>query len=319
MPERNFLPILFLGAGIMGAPMARNLHVAGFPVRVWNRTRSKLDILAASGVPVAEDLSTLATERRVVIAMLFDGQAVEDVLFEGDRHGVRLLDRMAPGSSLICMSSIPVDTACSHDERCRAHGIHYIDAPVSGGEQAAIAGSLSIMTGGDLEAVDAMGPLFEAMGTTITHIGGAGCGQLAKLANQMIVGVTIGAVAEALLLAKEKGADLPAVRQALLGGFARSEVLKQHGARMIDRDFTPGAHSVTQLKDLRAAGSLARSLHLDLPIASMVEHLFEELCEGGRGALDHSALYLLLEDRKMDERPANAMPLRQREDANEAG
>lgn len=303
----------------MGAPMARNLHAGGFSVRVWNRTRSKLDSLAARGVPVIEELPKLVPERLVAIFMLFDGQAVDDVLFERDQHGFRLLDRLAAGSFVICMSSIPVETARRHDDRCRARDIHYIDAPVSGGEQAAIAGSLSIMVGGEIEAVDSMRPLFEAMGRTITHIGGAGCGQLAKLANQMIVGVTIGAVAEALLLAKEGGADLAAVRQALLGGFARSEVLKQHGLQMIHREFSPGAQSVTQLKDLRTAGSLARSLDLNLPIASMVERLFEELCHGGRGAMDHSALYLLLENRQTSESMATKPLLRQKEGTNEAG
>lgn len=303
----------------MGAPMARNLHAAGFSVRVWNRTRSKLEALAACGVPVIEELPTLAPERLVAIVMLFDGQAVDDILFEPDQHGFRLLDRLTAGSSVICMSSIPVETARRHDARCRARGIHYIDAPVSGGEQAAIAGSLSIMAGGEIEAVDSMRPLFEAMGRTITHIGRAGCGQLAKIANQMIVGVTIGAVAEALLLAKEGGADPAAVRQALLGGFARSEVLKQHGLRMIHREFSPGARSVTQLKDLRTAGSLARSLSLDLPIASMVERLFEELCRGGRAAMDHSALYLLLEDRQSGEGGVTRPSLRQREGMNETG
>jgi 2-hydroxy-3-oxopropionate reductase len=298
--NRESLPVLFLGAGIMGAPMARNVHRVGYRTIVWNRSPEKLKPLAEAGIATTESLSALSYAKPcAVIVMLSDGPAVESVLFERAPSGFRLSEALAPGSKVICMSSIPVETARSHAARL-PKGVDYIDAPVSGGEKAAIEGTLTIMAGGDEKKLDETRPLLMTMGSTVTRIGPVGCGQLAKLANQMIVGITIGAVAEAMLLAKAGGADLTAVRKALLGGFADSEILRQHGSRMIEERFNPGAYATTQLKDLRTASCLAQSYALDLPVTALMTELFARMCEDGCGALDHSGLYLWLRRRAQE-------------------
>ena len=175
--------------------------------------------------------------------------------------------------------------------------MQYIDAPVSGGERGAIEANLTIMAGGAATAVARVGDVLACMGR-VTRVGPVGCGQLAKLANQTIVGITIDAVAEALLLAKAGGADPAAVRDALLGGFADSTILRQHGERMLTGNFEPGAKSVVQLKDLRTSRKLAHKLGLDLPVLRLTESLYQEMCDDGRSELDHSGLYLHLADRR---------------------
>lgn len=287
-------PILMLGAGLMGAPMTRRLHAKGFPVSVWNRSPDKLAPLAQQGIATVDDLATLHPARRIVIVMLSDGPAVDSILF----GAARAANAIAPGSTAICMSSIPVETARAHAAIFGARGVAYIDAPVSGGEKGAIEGTLTIMAGGEEADIDAVRPIFNALGRSLTHVGPAGSGQLAKIANQMIVGVTIGAVAEALLLAKAGGADPARVREALLGGFADSTILRQHGKRMIDGDFKPGGRASTQLKDMRTAAAQASASGLDLPISALTRDLYKEMCAAGRGDLDHSALYLLLAERR---------------------
>lgn len=296
--NREWPPILMLGAGLMGAPMARRLHDKGLPVSIWNRSPEKLAPLASDGIATVETLAALDTARRVVIVMVSDGPAAEAALFGAANGAAPFADRMARGSTVICMSSIPVDIARAHAAAFGARGVAYIDAPVSGGEKGAIEGTLTIMAGGESPDIEAMRPIFDALGRSLTHVGPAGSGQLAKIANQMIVGVTIGAVAEALLLAKAGGADPAKVREALLGGFADSAILRQHGARMIAGDFKPGGRSVTQRKDLRTAVSQARATGLDLPLSALVRDLYEEMCADGRGDLDHSALFLLLGERR---------------------
>jgi 2-hydroxy-3-oxopropionate reductase len=194
------------------------------------------------------------------------------------------------------MSSIPVDTARREAERLAPLGISYVDAPVSGGERGAIAASLSIMAGGNDADIERLRSVFKALGR-LTHVGPVGSGQLAKLANQLIVGVTIGAVAEALLLAEAGGANPAAVREALLGGFADSTILKQHGERMLQRNFAPGARAEVQLKDLRTGLAQAGACGCDLPFLSLAERLYQHMCQGERSGLDHSALYLEIRDR----------------------
>jgi 3-hydroxyisobutyrate dehydrogenase-like beta-hydroxyacid dehydrogenase len=199
------------------------------------------------------------------------------------------LTAMRPGSTLVVMSSIPVQTARAQASRAAARGVDYLDAPVSGGEKGAVEGTLAIMVGGDEDVFDRMRPLFEVLGRP-TRVGPAGTGALAKLANQLIVGGTIAVVAEALLLAERGGADPARVRAALLGGFAGSPILQLHGARMISGDFRPGGPAKHQVKDTGTAVALARGLDLDLPVAGLVDRLFADLVAHGDGELDHSAL-----------------------------
>ncbi|ODN69534.1 2-hydroxy-3-oxopropionate reductase [Methylobrevis pamukkalensis] len=221
-----------------------------------------------------------------VVVMLSSGPVCDEVL--GGADGV--IAAMVPGASLVVMSSIPVETARAQAETCAARSLAYVDAPVSGGVRGAEAGTLAIMAGGEAEAVAALAPLFAAMGR-LTHVGPAGCGQLAKLCNQIIVAANICAVAEALVLAGRGGADPARVREALLGGFADSTVLRQHGERMVTGNFVPGGPAKYQIKDTGTALDVAAGVGLDLPVATAVDRLFRDLVDNGGGDLDHSAVY----------------------------
>jgi len=225
--------------------------------------------------------------------MVSTGEVADAVLFDPQDGAAQAL---APGAVVVVMSSIPVETARAQARRLAALNVDYLDAPVSGGERGAIAGTLVIMAGGDEAVLDRVRPVFAPLGK-VTHVGPTGSGQLAKLDNQLIVGVTIGAVAEALLLVEGGGADPAAVRAALLGGFADSTVLRQHGERMIEGRFEPGAHAATQLKDMRTARLQGEAEGLNLPLTRLVEEFYAAMCSGPRAALDHSALFLELKDR----------------------
>ncbi|MBE0404362.1 NAD(P)-dependent oxidoreductase [Halomonas citrativorans] len=275
----------FIGTGIMGAPMARRLAKAGHQVRAWNRTRSKADSLEAVGIETVERPEQAVTESEVVIVMLSSGPVCDELLLGSDG----LLNAMQPGATLIVMSSIPVETARRQAKEASKHQIHYLDAPVSGGEQGAIDGTLAIMAGGDAESFKAVEPILLSLGRPV-HVGPAGSGELVKLANQMIVANTIATVAEAILLAERGGADPAQMLNALEGGFADSTVLRIHGQRMIKEDFTPGGPSKWQLKDTQTAMALAQEWQLKLPVSSLVNGLYEALIAQGEGDLDHSAL-----------------------------
>ncbi len=237
------LTIGFLGTGIMGGPMARNLCRAGHAVRAWNRSPDKAAALAEAGVGLAADPAEAVRGADAVICMLSSGPVCDEILLGPDGA----LAAMAPGSLLVVMSSIPVETAQRQAAAAAQAGIHYVDAPVSGGERGAIAGTLAIMAGGSPEAFGRAEPVLAAMGRP-THVGPAGCGQLAKLANQAIVASTIVTVAEAITFVESGGADPAKVREALLGGFADSTILKQHALRMIERDFALAARRSTRSK-----------------------------------------------------------------------
>jgi 2-hydroxy-3-oxopropionate reductase len=248
--------IALLGAGIMGAHMARRLAQAGFAVTVWNRSAGKAAKLKEFGVTIADTPSAACARADVAIVMLSNGPVVEEVLFSADSSGRKPAEALAPGSALVVMSSIPVETCQAQAPRLNARGVDYIDAPVSGGEPGARDGTLAIMAGGDAKVVECLADVFAAMGR-VTHIGPVGTGQMTKLANQIIVGATMVAVAEALHFAAQGGADPAAVRKALMGGFADSKILNIHGERMIQRNFVPGGPAEYQLKDLRTAQALA--------------------------------------------------------------
>lgn len=291
MGNRQGRHIGFVGTGIMGGHMARRLAQAGFRVTAWNRTADKAAALAAAGVELAGSPAGAASDADVVICMLSSGPVCDEVLLAAG--GV--LEAMRPGATLVVMSSIPVETARSQAGQAAERGVRYVDAPVSGGETGARDGSLAIMAGGAAQEIAALADVFAPLGR-LTHIGPAGTGQLAKLANQLIVASNICAVAEALVLAERGGADPAMVREALLGGFADSTVLRQHGQRMVDGNFTPGGPAKYQLKDTGTALALAGALKLQLPIAATVDALFRRLVEEGGGDLDHSAVFLTLQN-----------------------
>lgn len=282
--------LAILGTGLMGAPMARNLLRAGHAVTAWNRSRDKAEALAADGAAVADDPAEAVAGAGVVISMLSDGPASEAVQ-------ARAAEGFAAGAVWVEMGSIRPVEARAHAARFAARGMGYVDAPVSGGTRGAEAATLAIMAGGDAAHFAAVEPVLRAMGRPV-HVGPAGAGQLAKLANQAIVACAIGAVAEAMLLLERGGADPAAVRDALRGGFADSIVLQQHGARMTRRDFAPGGIVRHQIKDLDNVLEAAGAEGLTLPLVEAVNARFGRLRDALGGAdLDHSALYLELRDR----------------------
>ncbi|WP_166266819.1 NAD(P)-dependent oxidoreductase [Marinobacter caseinilyticus] len=280
--------IALLGVGLMGTPMTENLLGAGFQMTLWNRTASKCQPFADRAT-VANSPAEAVQDADVIITMLESGSVVDAVL---TRQGV--IAGLKPGALLIDMSSIQPSLARQHAELVQARGARYLDAPVSGGTVGATEGILSIMVGGDAADIEDARPIFEVLGK-LTRIGPVGAGQLAKLANQAIVGITIGAVSEALLLAAQGGADPVAVREALLGGFASSRILDLHGQRMIDRNFEPGGPSRIQLKDLRMVLDEARAENLTLPLTQQVHNEYLGLLANGHGETDHSGLLLELE------------------------
>jgi 2-hydroxy-3-oxopropionate reductase len=282
------LRVAVLGIGLMGFPMARRLCEAGFAVSAWNRTRDKAERLQPHGATVADSPAAAVAGADVVITLLTDGSAVGEVLHDPGVKGA-----LVRGSLVVDMSSIKPAEARAHAAHLQTLGVHHVDAPVSGGTVGAEAGTLTIMAGGDADDVARALPVLQVLGR-VTHVGPHGAGQLAKLANQMIVGITIGAVAEALLLATKGGADMAKVREALMGGFADSRILQLHGQRMVERDFAKRAAMTVQLKDLRNAVGTAAELGFEAPIASLFEHLYAQAVESGLADLDHSALFVEL-------------------------
>jgi 3-hydroxyisobutyrate dehydrogenase-like beta-hydroxyacid dehydrogenase len=285
------LKVAVLGLGLMGTPMARRLCEAGHNVHVWNRTASKAQALQDHGATAHISPALAAHQADITITMLQDGPAVEDVLFkQGAAKGIR------PGSLVVDMSSIQPREARDHAARLAALQVACLDAPVSGGTVGAEAGTLAIMAGGRANDFARALPLLQVLGRA-THVGPLGSGQLAKLANQMIVGITIGAVAEALLFAARGGADMGKVREAISGGFAESRILQVHGQRMVERDFAKRAAVTVQLKDMRNAMATAQETGFEAPITQLFAQLFEQATEHGLGDLDHSALFMELASR----------------------
>jgi 3-hydroxyisobutyrate dehydrogenase-like beta-hydroxyacid dehydrogenase len=284
--------ITVIGTGIMGAPMACRLAEAGFKVTAWNRTLDKASALQDRGVTTAGNAAEAASRADVVLCMLSSGPVCEALLMGDD--GV--IAAMRPGSTLLVMSSIPVEMAVAVSKAAGDRGVDCLDAPVSGGEKGAKEGTLAIMAGGEAAIVDRLRPLFACLGR-VTHVGPSGSGALTKLANQLIVASTICAVAEALTLAESGGADPARVREALLGGFADSTVFRQHGLRMVEGNFQPGGPAKYQVKDTSTALGFARSRGLTLPVSEEVDRLFRAMVEHGDGDLDHSGVILELQRR----------------------
>ena len=269
------LRIAVLGIGNMGDPIARRLHQAGHKVHAWNHTRAKAEPLAALGIAVHTTAAEAVQGADRVVSLLENGTVVEQVLFE---RGAA--QAMRPGALLIDMASIQPREARDHAARLDEMGLSHVDAPVSGGTVGAENGTLAIMAGGRPEDFARAQPVFAALGRA-THVGPHGSGQLAKLANQMIVGITIGAVAEALLLCEKGGADMAKVKQAITGGFADSRILQVHGQRMIERDFTKRGAMSVQLKDMRNALTTASEIGFEAPITGLFEQLYAQSVEHG--------------------------------------
>ncbi len=284
------MKIGFIGLGIMGRPMALNLHAAQHSLLVYDRASLPGDIRAVA--EVEPDGKTVAAKSEVVILMVPDTPDVENVLFAP--NGVA--DGLKPGTLVIDMSSIsPIETKV-FASRINALGCDYLDAPVSGGEVGAKQATLTIMVGGPEAAFARAKPLFDVMGKNITHVGAAnGDGQTCKVANQIIVALNIQAVSEALVFAAKAGADPAKVRAALMGGFASSRILEVHAERMLNGTFNPGFRIRLHQKDLNLALSAARELGLALPNTAIAQQMFDSCAAHGGAELDHSALVLAIE------------------------
>jgi 2-hydroxy-3-oxopropionate reductase len=280
----------FIGLGIMGAPMAGNLKAAGHRIFAWSRSKP-LTTLTADGFAACASSRAVAEQAEIIITMVSDTSDVEAVLFGADGVAAGLM----PGKLVIDMSSISPLATREFARRIEVLGCDYVDAPVSGGDIGARAATLTIMVGANTDAFERARPLFEKMGSSITHIGDVGAGQTAKVANQIIVALNLAAVGEALLFASRAGVNPAKVRQALMGGFAASRVLEVHGEKMINRTFNPGFRIELHQKDLGIALESARALNLALPNTAAVAQMMNSAQAMGLGKLDNSALVKVLE------------------------
>ncbi len=286
-PER----IGFIGLGIMGKPMAKNLLGAGFPLTVHSRSDAPVDELVDAGAVRAGGAAEVAAASDIVITMLPDTGDVEQVLTgEGG-----VVDGASAGSLVIDMSSIDPGPTRAMAQRFADVGVAMLDAPVSGGERGAIDAALSIMVGGEAAAFERATPIFETLGRNIVHVGPSGAGQVCKACNQLVVAATIEAVAEALLLAERSGVDAAKVREALLGGFAGSKILEVHGQRMLDRTFDPGFRIRLHRKDARIVEEAAAATATPIPSFTVVTEQLQKAVDAGDGDRDHSGLFAELE------------------------
>ncbi|TSA87512.1 2-hydroxy-3-oxopropionate reductase [Deinococcus detaillensis] len=276
----------FIGLGIMGKPMALNLIKAGYSLTVNNRTPDVMDELVEQGARAAHSAKEVAQNSDIIITMLPDSPQVEEVaLGEGG-----VIEGIKAGALFIDMSSISPTTSRKVEEALKAKGADSLDAPVSGGQVGAEAATLSIMVGGSEEAFNRAKPVFEALGKNIVYIGGAGAGQVTKIANQIVVGLTIQAVSEAMTLAKKAGVDAGKVREALLGGFAQSRILDLHGQRILDGNFKPGFRINLHRKDLRLALETGREAGVPLFATGLAANIMDAMIAQGDGDLDHSSM-----------------------------
>jgi len=275
----------FIGVGLMGLPMAKNLLKSGFKLKAFNRTISKTEPLREFGAEISKTIDKVVKDSDFIITMLTDDIAVNAIMDNSS-----FLDNLKSGSTVIDMSSIKPNTAKKYGEILKTKKINYLDAPVSGGTIGAEEASLAIMVGGDQSVFDNSLDILKAMGNP-TLVGPIGSGQVSKLANQIIVGITIGAVAEAITLFEKAGADPIKLIKALTGGWADSKILQTHGKRMIDKDFSPKGKTSTHLKDMNNILECANSYNTNLPISNLVKEMYKTLVDNGHGNTDHSSLY----------------------------
>ena len=279
----------FIGIGLMGLPMAKNILKAGYNLKVFNRTKSKAEPLKEYGAKITNTIQDLVKECDIVITMLTEDVSVDDVM-----NSSEFLENLKSKAIVIDMSSVKPSTATKHGNNLKIKNINYLDAPVSGGTNGAEEASLAIMVGGDQEVFDNAFDVLKTMGNP-TLVGPVGSGQVSKLANQIIVGLTIGAVAEAITLCEKAGADPNKMIKALSGGWADSKILQTHGKRMIEKDFTPKGRTYTHLKDMNNILDCANSYNTHLPISNLVKEMYKTLVENGHGETDHSSLYKEIE------------------------
>ena len=279
----------FIGTGLMGFPMAKNILKAGYKVKAFNRSINKAEPLKDFGAEISNSIGELVKESHVVITMLTNDDAVNEVIGSDE-----FLNNLKPNSTVIDMSSVKQTTAVNHGKNLKSRKINYLDAPVSGGTIGAEEASLAIMIGGEQIVFESVKDILKSMGNP-TLVGPIGCGQVSKLANQIIVGLAIGAVAEAVTLCEKAGADPNKMIKALSGGWADSKVLRTHGKRMIDKDFSPKGKTSSQLKDMNNILECANNYNTQLPISNLVKEMYKSLVENGHGETDHSSLYKEIE------------------------
>ncbi len=279
----------FIGIGLMGFPMTKNLLKSGYNLKAFNRTQNKSDKLKEFGAEISTSIKDAVTNSDVIITMLTDDAAVEKVMSSEE-----FISNIKEGATVIDMSSVNPVLTIKYSKKLKEKKINYLDAPVSGGTIGAEEATLAIMVGGDEETFNNCYELLKKMGNP-TLVGPVSSGQISKLANQIIVGVTIGAVAEAITLCEKSGTNPNKMIEALSGGWADSKILQTHGKRMIDKDFTPKGKTTTQLKDMTNIVNAGKAVETHLPISSLIKEMYKDLVADGHGNTDHSSLYIAIE------------------------
>ena len=280
----------FIGVGLMGLPMVENIAKNNYTLTILNRSQKNLKKVKNNKINICKNLIDIPSKSQVIIMMLSNDKVCLDIAKE-------ISKKIKKGHILIDMSSTKQKTAIEIEEKVKRKGGYFLDAPVSGGTLAAKNGQLAIMVGGQKKIFSKTKNLLKSMGNP-TYLGKTGSGQIAKLANQTIVGITIGAVAEAIIMAEAAGVDAKALRQAIKNGFAGSKILEIHGQRMINKNFEAGGKCSTQLKDMNNIIETAKTYDLHLPLSEKIEKLYDLIVREGKSNLDHSALYLLIKKLK---------------------
>ena len=283
------MQIGFIGIGLMGFPMAKNLIKSGYKLKAFNRSQDKAERLKEFGAELSTSIKDAVTSSDVIITMLTDDAAVEKVISSDE-----FIKNIKPNATVIDMSSIDPVLSKKCAKLLKEKKINYLDAPVSGGTLGAEDASLAIMVGGEEKIFNECFDLFKILGNP-TLVGPVSSGQISKLANQIIVGVTIGAVAEAVTLCEKSGTNPNKMIEALSGGWADSKILQTHGKRMIDKDFTPKGKTTTQLKDMTNIINAGKAAETHLPISSLIKEMYKDLVADGHGNTDHSSLYNAIE------------------------
>ena len=280
------LNVGFIGLGLMGLPMAKNILKKKYPLTAWSRSKKNYKAIQKLGATTCQNFMDLPNKCQIIIMMLIDDKICMQI-------SSRLKNKLKEGQILIDMSSTKKKTSIKIEKNIKSRKAYFLDAPVSGGTIGAEKAKLAIMVGGQKKVFNKVKNLLSTMGKA-TYVGKTGSGQVAKLANQAIVGITIGAVSEALILAEAAGANPKAVREAIKTGFAGSPILENHGKRILNRNFKPGGKCSTQLKDMNNIIETARDHNIYLPISNKIKKLYATIAREGKSNLDHSALYLLL-------------------------
>ena len=273
----------------MGLPMAKNILKTGYNLKAFNRSKNKAAPLKDQGAEISSSIKEAVSDSDVVITMLTDDNAVDEIMSSSD-----FLGGLKSEAIVIDMSSVKPSTATNHGNNLKSKNINYLDAPVSGGTIGAEEASLAIMVGGEQDVFNRASEILKTMGNP-TLVGPVGSGQVSKLANQIIVGLTIGAVAEAVTLCEKAGADPVKMISALSGGWADSKILQTHGKRMIEKDFSPKGKTSTHLKDMNNILDCANNFNTHLPISNLVKEMYKTLVENDHGDKDHSSLYMEIE------------------------